>query len=267
MVPPTIPIISIPTSLSGGEYSDFAGGTHDRTHRKHSFSTPNRGPALVILDAALSTSTPASIWLSTGIRAVDHCVEALCSLQGKPAADETAAKGLALLVPGLLRSKHDGNDVEARHRCQMGAIEAMKAVGFGVPMGASHGIGHQLGPLGVGHGETSCILLPAVCKYNATHNANVERQRGVLEMLRKMPEVQEFLPTRGEVESEADLGDVLDLIVRQLGMPRSLAEVGVGPEQLDGLADNSLHDRWCATNPVPLMAKKQVLEILRLVLD
>ena len=36
-------------------------------------------------------------------------------------------------------------------------------------------------------------------------------------------------------------------------------------EQLDGLAQNSLHDRWCQTNPVPLLEKRQVLDILETV--
>jgi alcohol dehydrogenase class IV len=58
----------------------------------------------------------------------------------------------------------------------MGAIEAIGVVTSRVPMGASHAIGHQLGPLGVGHGETSCVMLPAVCKFNAAKKANVERQ-------------------------------------------------------------------------------------------
>jgi alcohol dehydrogenase class IV len=42
-------------------------------------------------------------------------------------------------------------------------------VKLGVPMGASHGIGHQLGPLGVGHGETSCVMLPYVLMWNYLH--------------------------------------------------------------------------------------------------
>lgn len=66
--------------------------------------------------------------------------------------------------------------------------------------------------------------------------------------------------------TKADLGDVLDAIIRELGMPRSLADVGVGRDQLDGLAVNSLKDRWCVTNPVPLKEKGQVLEILEMVI-
>jgi len=41
-----------------------------------------------------------------------------------------------------------------RYRLQemFGVIHSISGLHFGVPMGASHAIGHQLGPLGVGHG-------------------------------------------------------------------------------------------------------------------
>ncbi|GIK02558.1 hypothetical protein Aspvir_006614 [Aspergillus viridinutans] len=266
---PTIPIISIPTSLSAGEYSNFAGATDDTTRRKHSFQAPTRGPQLVILDPDLATTTPPAIWLSTGIRAVDHCVETLCATTGTTTStDAHAMHALELLVPGLLRCRHDRADRDARLQCQLGAVNAMAALtGGSVELGASHGIGHQLGPLGVGHGETSCILLPAVCKFNAKHGANREQQERVRQFLVRNAEVARVLRDRGVDAESADLGDVLDAVIRELEMPRSLKEVGVGRGALDELAANSLHDRWCRTNPVPLTAKGQVLEILEMVVE
>lgn len=73
------------------------------------------------------------------------------------------------------------------------------------------------------------------------------------------------LERHGVDGQQADLADVLDVVIRELGMPRSLKAVGVGPDQLDALAVTSLHDRWCQSNPVPLKEKEQVLDILRLV--
>ncbi|OJJ47501.1 hypothetical protein ASPZODRAFT_63314 [Penicilliopsis zonata CBS 506.65] len=266
--PPTIPIVSIPTTLSAGEYSDFAGGTNDATRHKHSFQQPARGPRLVILDPDLAAMTPDAIWLSTGVRAVDHCVETLCAIEGAtPATDALAERALRLLVPGLLRSKRDSADREARLQSQLGSVDAMAAfTGGSVELGASHGIGHQLGPLGVGHGETSCIMLPAVCKFNALHNANRHRQQRVLACLTSDAVVSNVLRERSVDASRADLGDVLDAVIRQLGLPRSLTEVGVGRDKLDPLALNSLQDRCCKTNPVPLETKEQVLEILEMAL-
>lgn len=263
--PPVVPIISIPTSLSGGEYSFLGGGTNDENHRKYGFGHPTVGPALVILDPQLTTSTPEHVWLQSGVRALDHCVEGFCSLKSTEESDANAAKGLKLLVPGLLRTKADPSDLKARFDCQLAVIEAMSIVfQHGVPMGASHGIGHQLGPMGVGHGETSCILLPAVCKHNKS--ANGEKQKKVLEILWPDDSVKEVLVSKGLEQEVADLGDVLDAIISSLGMPRSLKAVGVeGEEKLDRLAENSLHDKWCATNPKPLTEKAQVMEILEMV--
>lgn len=189
----------------------------------------------------------------------------MCSIIGTSEASERdCAAGLKLLVPGLLRCKRDKGDLEARLSCQMGVIEAVKAVFFHhIPLGASHGIGHQLGPLGVGHGETSCICLPAVCKYNVS--ANAEQQAKVCKVLWEEGTVAEVLRWRGLEDGRADLGDVLDAVISELGMPRSLRDVGVGPEKMDLLAENSLHDEWCKKNPTPLTEKAQVMEILEMI--
>ncbi|KAJ5579595.1 uncharacterized protein N7459_005580 [Penicillium hispanicum] len=264
---PTVPIISVPTSLSAGEYSNFAGGTDDRSRRKFSFQAPLRGPELIILDPILAQTTPDSIWLSTGVRAVDHCVETLCAVVGVTReSDRLAEHALGLLVPGLLQCKKNRDDSDAYLQCQLGSVDAMAACTSGsVELGASHGIGHQLGPLGVGHGETSCILLPAVCKFNAKHNANRDRQARVRQLLINDPVVLGVLCARSVDVESSDLGDILDAVIREIGMPRSLGDVRVGRDKLDGLAAHSLHDRWCHSNPVPLKEKEQVLEILEMV--
>lgn len=267
--PPAIPVINIPTSLSGGEYSPFAGATDKRTDHKRSFAHPDMGADLIILDPALSVSTPEWIWLSTGIRAVDHCVEGLCSTNPNVSeeSDKGFSEGLKLLVPNLLITKKEWSAEEPRLKEMMGVVEAMKALGHGIPMGGSHGIGHQLGPLGVGHGETSCILLPAVLKYNYLHGDEKVRklQEKVLNIFWDEEAIRKVLDQRGLKKETADAGDVVGAVINELGMPRTLKEVGVRRQQLDALANNSMKDRWLATNAVPLIEKKHVLEILEMV--
>ncbi|KAI8627371.1 putative Fe-containing alcohol dehydrogenase [Xylariaceae sp. FL1651] len=265
--PSKIPVICIPTTLSGGEYSSFAGATKDADGRKYQFTSPGlKGPSLVILDPELATTTPDSVWLSTGVRALDHCIEALCSLQSNNESDDAARHGLGQLVPGLLRCKENPKDLEARLECFLGSRDAMSAVMHGVPLGASHGIGHQLGPAGVGHGETSCILNPAVCKYNYIKKANVERQDAIVKILWKGAEASAIFEKEGLKRESAELGDLMDAIIRALGMPRTLKEFGIGEDKLDGIAEHSLKDKWVQTNPAPL-DKEGVLEILRSVLE
>lgn len=265
--PAKIPIISIPTTLSGAEYTQYGGVTEDSSNIKYQFG-PLQGPQLVILDAQLASTTPVAVWLSTGIRCVDHRVETLCSLLSDKESDEAAADSFTALLVGLLRTHADSSNAEARRLCLIGGPGAMTFLDRGVPLGASHGIGHMLGPMGVGHGETSCIMLPAVCKYNAKHSgAAQQRQEGVLKLLWEDTTLRELMEGEGLREGVADLGDALDVFIRAIGMPRTLKQVGIGRDQLQNLAEASLKDKWLQTNPVPLTKKEQVMEILEVVAE
>lgn len=114
----------------------------------------------------------------------------------------------------------------------------------------------------MGHGETSCILLPAVCKFN--EGVNKERQARVLKVLWDNVEVAHLLKIRG-LSRKADLGDALDKVIGELGMPRSLKDKGIGRDQLPTLAKNSLDDWWIKTNPIPITEEPQVMQILEMV--
>lgn len=122
-----------------------------------------------------------------------------------------------------------------------------------------------MGPAGVGHGETSCILNPAVCKYNYKKGANVERQNAIIKTLWEDPKAREIFDQARLERETADLGDLMDAIIRALGLPRTLKEFGIGEDKLDTIAEHSLKDRWVQTNPAPL-DKEGVLEILKMVL-
>lgn len=260
--PPTVKHIAVPTSLAGGEYSSYAGATNDHTKIKKVFRPPVQNPTIVVLDPELGAITPSRLFLGTGIRAVDHCVETLCSLESNAEGDRAGREGLRLLIPSLLAYKKDPGNLSAIMQAFLGAAESMKTSQSGVEKRASHAIGHQLGPLGVPHGETSCIMLPAVCKYNALKGANAERQQEVVSQLLRIPEVQAMI----QVQSP-DLGDILDALIRALDPQRTLESAGNGREMFDQLAQNTLTDMWSKTNPVPLLRKEDVLEILEMVAE
>jgi alcohol dehydrogenase class IV len=263
---PTVPIICIPTTLSAGEYSRFGGGTNPRTHQKSILTHPKMYPSLVILDPALCTTTPEWVWLSTGVRSIDHCVEGMCSLQSIPDVDVVAEKSLGMLLRGLLRTKNDPSDLEARLQCQLAANYILVMLLYAPEVllaGGSHGIGHQLGPLGVGHGQTSCVLLPAVLKYNK--RVNEEKQEQVKRIIWGEKEVVEVLEKAGLNKESSDASDALRVVFNELGMPASLKEVGVGRDKFEVVARNSVRDPCCVANPVPLRDEAQILEILEMV--
>jgi maleylacetate reductase len=172
---PVVRQISAPTTIAGGEFTSIAGVTNERTKVKEALRHPLLIPRATILDPALGAHTPEWLWLSTGIRAVDHCVEGICSREAHPYADAQALKGLSLLTSALPRVKADGGDLDARMDCQLGTWLSTGPLASGVPMGASHGIGYVLGAeFGVPHGHTSCVMLPFVMRWNKS--ANAERQ-------------------------------------------------------------------------------------------
>jgi maleylacetate reductase len=243
---PTVRQISVPTTIAGGEFSSTAGVTNEKTGVKEGLRHPLLMPRAVILDPWLSLHTPEWLWLSTGIRAVDHCVEGICSREAHPYGDAQALKGLSMLAQALPRVKADARDIEARMGCQIGTWLSTGPLASGVPMGASHGIGYVLGAqFGVPHGYTSCVMLPSVMRWNKP--ANAERQTLVAAAMGHPHE---------------DAGDVLDRFIRDLGMPRSLREVDVGPEHFDRIAQAAMATPWVPRNPRRIERPAQVREIL-----
>lgn len=245
---PTIKQITVPTTLSGGEFSSISGVTDERARVKELIRHPDIVPASVVLDAAVTVHTPEWLWLSTGIRAVDHCVEAICANSASHFGDAQSLQGLKLLNSGLPRVNKDPSDVDARLDCQMGTWLSMGALATGTPMGASHGIGYVLGAaFDVPHGHTSCIMLPAVMRWNKLVNAD----RQLL--------VSEAMGNPGE-----DAGDLLDKFIASLGMPRSLSSVEVGPENFKMIAEQAMETPWVPLNPRRIDRPAQVKEILEM---
>ena len=248
MTAPTVRQISVPTTIAGGEFSSIAGVTDRSTHVKQMLRHPLAVPRATILDPAITVHTPEWLFLSTGIRAIDHCVEAICSRETHPYADAQSVKGLAMLADALPRVKADPADLDARMDAQIGTWLSMGALAAGVPMGASHGIGYVLGAaFDVPHGYTSCIMLPAVMRWNAS--ANAERQMIVAAAM--------GFPGH-------NAADVLDAFIRSLGMPRSLADVRVSPEHFDAIAEQAMRTNWIPRNPRKIESPAQVREILLL---
>src|SRR5208283_4407391 len=156
---PSVRSIAIPTTLSAGEFTASAGCTDTARHVKESYSHPLMMPRTVILDPAASVHTPEWLFLSTGIRAVDHAVEDLCSIDPQPVSDGTSQHAMRLLSRGLRAVKRDPTDLDARLDCQLGAWMSIMGSQNGVSKGASHGIGHVLGgTAAVPHGYTSCVM-------------------------------------------------------------------------------------------------------------
>jgi maleylacetate reductase len=132
--------------------------------------------------------------------------------------------------------------------CQLGSWLSMAPLATGVPMGASHGIGYVLGAaFGVPHGHTSCIMLPAVMRWNRAADGG-----------------RQALVAAAMGAPGAEAGDLLDAFIGGLGMPRRLAAVQVGRDAFPQIAEAAMRTPWVPRNPRPIAGPAQVMEILEL---
>lgn len=168
-----LPHITVPTTISGGDYSHGFSVTDEEAGSKEIFINPVFVPRVVILDPVITTHTPDWLWLSTGYRSVDHAVESYCSANHHPLTDALALSALFRLYQHLARCKERPDDLSARLECQLAAWLSIYLVIPNVRFGLSHGLGHQVGArFGIPHGTTSCIFLPPVLEFNAVVNAD-----------------------------------------------------------------------------------------------
>jgi alcohol dehydrogenase class IV len=119
----------------------------------------------VIYDADLTLATPITLWLSTGIRALDHAVEGFLADGLHPFSDVMALDAIRRLFESLPRSKASPAEVDVRTQNQLAGwfsftLPAQSAGGL------SHVMGKQIGArYRIPHGVTSCLLLPHVIRY------------------------------------------------------------------------------------------------------
>jgi alcohol dehydrogenase class IV len=237
--------IVVPTTLSGAEFSNLAGGTDPRTRLKHSFSGPDIGARAVILDPAATRYTPEWLWLSTGVRGVDHAVEALCSVQANPYCDGLALHALRVFAEALPRSRAEPENLQTRLACQQASWLAASTIAR-VSYGASHGIGHALGAAAdVPHGHTSCVMLPHVMRYNEAFTG--DKQKLVAAALGK--------PALSGADAVAEL-------IAALGQPATLRAVNVKREHLPKVVEGALKNSWVRVNPRPIRSGGDVMQIL-----
>jgi maleylacetate reductase len=109
-----IRMIAVPTTLSAAEFNAFAGISDPRHGIKESFGHRLIVPRVIVLDPAATLATPMDLMLSTGLKAVDHAVERLCSQQAHPFVLGTATEALKLLAHALPAHKARPEDIETR---------------------------------------------------------------------------------------------------------------------------------------------------------
>jgi alcohol dehydrogenase class IV len=248
----TVPIVAVPTTLSAAEYDGIFGMT-SQAGVKDLYADESLTPRAVILDPAATELTPERLWLGTGIRALDHAVETYVSRSPTPVTDAATLHAIALLAQNLPETKRDPGNSEARLNCLVAGWLSMLGV-TNVTLGLSHGIGHQIGGLcGVPHGETSCVMLPAV----------LERVREV--MPERLADVARAMGADVSGRSPDDAAraglEAVRGFISGLGLPTRLSEVGVERDQFPALAKAAMEDMVVAFAPLDV-TEADIVELL-----
>ena len=249
--------VSIPTTLSAGEFNMGGGNVlDDGEGHKIRVGHPRLYADLIVLDSDMTAGTPDWLWLSTGVKALDHCIERLYCRGNQPAIDAPVLSAAEMLFDHLPRSRQgDEGSGEERLQCLVAAwMSMMGAPNFAV--GLSHAIGHIVGvKYSVGHGYTSCVTQPYVMEYNrpasASKQALLARAAG-----------HDTSGMSDEAAAELAARTVDDFILG-LGMPHRLRELEIPEEDLPEIADLVLADRGCRTNAIAITEREQVMEVLR----
>ena len=200
-----VPHVAVPTTLSVAELASGAGFTNEAGD-KAGARDPRMMPDAVIYDAELALTTPLDLWLSTGIRALDHAVEGFLGAGEHPFNDVMALEAIRRLFDSLPRAKAAPQDADVRTENQLAAWFSYTLPGPSAG-GLSHTMGKQMGArYRIPHGVTSCLLLPHVMRYLAP----------------RMPERSAQLPSPDAVYG----------LIASLGLPQHIAEFGIGEPEL-----------------------------------
>jgi alcohol dehydrogenase class IV len=193
-------------------------------------------PKITICDPELTIGMPPKITAGTGMDAFAHCLEAYCADYFHPMADGIAVEGIRLVMENLPRAYADGTDLEAR--AQMMAAAAMGATAFQKGLGAIHALSHPVGALyDTHHGLTNAVFMPYVLVFNrAAIEPRIERLAAYLGL---KPTFSAFL-------------DAVLALRAGLGVPHSLAELGIDDAKVELMAGMAPQDPTAGGNPVPL---------------
>ncbi len=236
------PVVAVPTtSGTGSEVGRAAVITDQRDHTKKIIFHPNMLPGRVVLDPAVTAGLPAHLTAAVGMDALSHNLEAFCSPVYHPMAQGIALEGMRLVKEWLPVACADGTDLIARAHMQVAST--MGATAFQKGLGAMHSLSHPCGAvLNTHHGLTNAVVMPYVLEFN----------RSIIDD--KMTILGRYLDL-----SKPSFQAVLDWVLalrEQIGIPHTLADIGVRHEHVERLAAMAEVDPSSATNPLPLVAKE-----------
>ena len=246
---PIVPLIALPTTAgTGSEATPVSVITDPATEMKIGVASPHLIPRHAICDPLLSVGAPPVVTAHSGIDALSHAVEAYMAARETPSvdlvlgrpqvgknllSDALAVEAAGHIFRNLARAVEDGSDIEARTGMLYGSLLA--GIAFGNSgVSAAHALQFAVGAAThTSHGLGTGLLLPYVMEFNRPA---------------RPAEIAELSALMG-----GDAVECVHALGRRIGLPASLAEIGVGEEDLRGMAEASVGiKRLIDNNPRPL---------------
>jgi alcohol dehydrogenase len=230
---PGVPKIMVPTTAgTGAEVTFTAVFINEKTKSKGGMNGDPLYPEAALLDPELTLSMPPHVTAATGIDAFIHAVEAYLSTQAHPISDMYALEAIELISQNLPKAYAHGGNLEARTNMMLGSLLGGKALAT-AGVGLVHAMSYPLGGMfGIPHGLANAVLLPYVIEYNLIGNPS--KYAAVAEV---MGYDTSDLPLR---EAAALAVEAIYNLNRDVGIPGSLAELGIPAERIEEMADIAL---------------------------
>ena len=234
------PVVAVPTTAGTGSEVGRAGVIlNEETHQKKIIFHPQMMPRIVILDPELTVGLPPAVTAATGIDAFVHCFEAYCAPGFHPLADGIALEGMRLIHRYLPRAYADGRDIEARS--YMLTAASMGATAFQKGLGGVHAIAHPVGSwFNTHHGLTNAVILPYVMTFN---RAAIAHKADVIARVLDLP-----------AHSFDGLFAWVLKMREELGIPHSLADIGVNADNAVAIGREAALDPSAGGNPISVDA-------------
>ncbi len=245
---PQLPLIAINTTAgTASEMTRFCIITDSVRHIKMAIVDRNVTPILSVNDPDLMLAKPPALTAATGMDALTHAVEAYVSTAATPITDACALQAVRLIAAYLRRAVHDGGDLQARE--QMAYAQFLAGMAFNnASLGYVHAMAHQLGGMyDLPHGVCNALLLPHVQAFNASVAA--PRLSDIARALD--PASGAGLEPLTAAQGAERCLQAIRSLAAEIGIPTSLAQLGVRGEDIPLLAANALKDACGLTNPRP----------------
>lgn len=247
-----LPLIAVPTTLSAAEVVGAA--TYVDGHKRFVIVDRALLPRVVMYDSKLAVTTPAMLFMGTGINAIAHCVEAVYSVRAQPFSDALAVGSLRLLIAGLAECAKAPESAAAREQALIGA--AMSGIAYANTwLGVAHSLCQALGArYRVAQGLLHAVILPHAMRFNRpATEASQERIRGVF---RDSP------ASRALADGADDTATLVARFIASLGLPARLRELEVPEAGLAQVAEDAFEIWHTYFNPRRVESPEELRQVL-----